>query len=88
MHLLSGSALKKEMTQRKSRRETLLDTLKKRGIVTTKELESFGTGVSSRIKELRKGGHIIVTSYIEPGLYQYSYLGERENDGTNVSVID
>lgn len=70
--------LKEEMKRRASTRQTLLQTFKQKGELTTKEImNGYGTGVSSRIHELRKEGHVIVAQYEKPGLYRYVYLGEK-----------
>lgn len=86
---MTSEDMKIEMTRRKSRRESLLLTLKREGELNTKQLEHFGTGVSSRIKELRRSGHRIVTQYEKPGLYRYIYLGNKhDDDQTETGVID
>lgn len=66
-----------EMKRRAGRRQTLLRAFQERGELTTKDLSRFGTGVSSRIHELRSSGHIIVQQYVEPGLYRYVYKGKK-----------
>lgn len=70
--------LRKEMEQRKTRRLTMLQAFKKKGELTTRELNHYGTGCSSRLKELRKEGHVIVTQYLSPGQYRYVYMGQRD----------
>jgi hypothetical protein len=65
------------MKRRKNRRLTLLESFKKHGELTTHDLRFFGTGVSSRIHELREDGHVIVPTYERPGLYRYIYKGKR-----------
>lgn len=73
--------MREEMKRRISKRKTLLRTFQKRGELTTAEImSSYGTGVSSRIHELRKEGHVIVTQYEKPGLYRYVYLGTKQDD--------
>lgn len=66
-----------EMKRRKSRRLSLLEMFEKHGALDTRDLQKFGTGVSSRIKELRKEGHIILQEYVRPGLHTYTYLGKK-----------
>jgi hypothetical protein len=84
-----SNELQMELTRRSSKRQTLLQAFKKHHELTTAEImRSFGTGVSSRIHELRQEGHVIVAQYEKPGLYRYVYLGQKEDDGTNVSVVD
>ena len=80
--------LRKELEIRKSQTAQLLELLKKQGECTTNDLRRFGTGCSSRLNELRKEGHIIVASYERPGHYRYTYLGQKEDDGTNVMSVD
>lgn len=69
-----------EIARRKSKTQRLLELFKAKGEITTRDLYTFGTGCSSRLKELRKEGHVIVSNYERPGFYRYTYLGEK--DGT------
>lgn len=88
---MTSDDMKVEMVRRKSVQQRLLLTFKREGELNTKQLEHFGTGVSSRIKELRRAGHRIVCQYIEPGNYRYVYLGNRNDEDdadTSVSEID
>lgn len=87
--LFTKKDVREELDRRSSKRQTLLQAFKKRHELTTAEImRSFGTGVSSRIHELRQEGHVIVTQYEKPGLFRYIYLGQKEDDGTNVNVVD
>ena len=72
--------LRTEMKRRSSARMRMLDTFKKQGELTTAEINRFGTGCSSRIKELRKEGHVIVATYERPGVYRYTYLGNKTDE--------
>jgi len=72
--------IRSEKEQQKSRRQTMLRAFKKNGELTTRDLNKFGTGCSSRLKELRKEGHKIVTTYIAPGQYRYVYLGDEDSE--------
>lgn len=70
--------LRAEMKRRNTTRETMLRAFKKEGELTTRDLiRRFGTGCSSRLHELRREGHAIVTSYESPGHYRYTFLGEK-----------
>lgn len=80
--------LKEEMKRRNTRRMTMLAAFKKYGELNTKQLNHFGTGCSSRLKELRKEGHAITTHYESPGQYRYVYLGDKSDDDTKVSTVD
>lgn len=80
--------LKKELARRNSRKLSMLKAFKKHGELNTQEINKFGTGCSSRLKELRKEGHSIVAMYERPGHFRYVYLGLKEDDGTRVSVVD
>lgn len=71
--------LRIEMTRRKSNRLTMLEEFKQLGTLTTKDLMRYGPGMSSRLKELKKDGHIIVAAYIKPGLWEYTYKGHEDN---------
>jgi len=71
--------LRTEMKRRMSTRASMLRMFQKQGEITTQELiRNFGTGCSSRLHELRKEGHKIVTTFEKPGLYRYTYLGETD----------
>lgn len=67
-----------EMKRRATAKRRLLRMFEINGSLTTKDLAQFGTGVSSRIHELRKAGHAIVPSYEAPGQYRYTYLGRKD----------
>lgn len=72
--------MREEMKRRISKRQTLLRTFQQRGELTTAEImSSYGTGVSSRIHELRNQGHVIIAQYEKPGLYRYVYMGKKHD---------
>jgi len=72
--------MREEMKRRISKKKTLLQMFKQKGELTTAEImRDYGTGVSSRIFELRKEGHVIVSQYEKPGLYRYVYLGDKQD---------
>lgn len=72
--------LREEMKRRAGRRQSMLRAFQQQGTLTTKELNRFGTGCSSRLHELRKEGHVIVPQYERPGEYSYTYLGSKKED--------
>lgn len=69
--------LREEMRRRANRRASMLKTFQLKGTLTTKDLLRFGPGLSSRLYELRKDGHVIITQYEKPGEYSYTYLGSK-----------
>ena len=72
--------LRAEMKRRWTLRNTMLRAFQQNGQLTTKELNRFGTGCSSRLKELRKSGYKIVCQYEKPGEYVYTFLGKLEEE--------
>lgn len=66
-----------EMKRRYTKRNELLRMFENKRVLTTKDLQRFGTGVSSRIFELRKAGHAIVPKYVSPGNFEYHYKGKK-----------
>lgn len=77
--LTKGQDLREEMKRRSSTRLRMLQAFKKYGELTTKDINRFGTGCSSRLNELRKD-YRIVAQYERPGEWRYIFLGEREDD--------
>lgn len=70
-----------EMKRRKTKRDDLLEAFQKQGELYTGDILMIaGTGMSSRLKELKRRGHIIIPSYEKPGLWRYTYLGERDDE--------
>ncbi len=81
--------LKVEFQRQNTTRARMLLAFKREGELNTRELMRFGTGVSSRLYELREDGHRIVRVYEKPGIHRYIYMGNRKDDDkSNVSVID
>jgi hypothetical protein len=70
--------MKEEMVRRRNNRDRLLTAFESKGELTTREIMRFGTGVSSRIFELRKSGYVIKVRYEKPGHYTYIYMGRRD----------
>jgi hypothetical protein len=79
--------LRQEFNRRMSTRARMLRAFQQNVELDTKDLLAFGPGLSSRLHELRKDGHKIISQYEKPGHYRYTYLGKDEAD-SNVSVID
>lgn len=79
-----------EMKRRKSKRDDLLAAFIREGELNTGEIMQIaGTGMSSRLKELKRKGHIIVSNQIQSGLWKYTYLGQRDTDDTTrVDTVD
>jgi hypothetical protein len=69
--------VKTEMVRHKGQRTTMLEKFKQMGSLTTADLMRIGTGCSSRVKELRREGHIIVAIYERPGMWRYVYKGQK-----------
>jgi hypothetical protein len=70
--------VKTEMMRRKSNRNSMLLEFKRKKELTTEDMMRFGPGMSSRLKELKKQGHIIVSAYVRPGLWKYTYKGHED----------
>lgn len=70
--------LRIELRRRKSNRLSMLEEFKMRGTLTTKDLMRYGPGMSSRIKELKKDGYIIIATYLRPGMWEYAYHGHED----------
>lgn len=70
--------LRREMERRRGKRQSMLRMLQEEGSITTREMiRHFGTGCSSRLKELRNGGFDIQTVYEKPGVFRYVYKGKK-----------
>jgi hypothetical protein len=78
---LQYEELKTELNRRKNQSQKMLQLFKEKGELTTVDLMRIGTGCSSRLKTLRKDGHIITAQYVKPGKWKYIYLGERKELG-------
>lgn len=77
---LTFTEMKTEMNRRKSKRDDLLTAFKmKKTLYTGDIINIAGSGVSSRIKELKRQGNIIVSQYIRPGVWSYTYKGHEDN---------
>jgi len=69
--------LVKEKKRQKSQREKILELLVS-GNATTLTLNKIAYNYTMRISELRKDGHVIIAMYEKPGVYNYTYLGQRD----------
>lgn len=78
MNIANVIDFRKEVQRRSTQRMSLLRAFKKYKVLNTHQITNLtGTGVSSRIHELR-ADHIIVTQYVKPGLFNYIYKGTKE----------
>lgn len=71
--------MKLEMDRRRGQTAEMLRQFKLKGELTTADMMRIGTGCSSRLKELRREGHVIVATYEKPGMWRYTYLGNKED---------
>jgi hypothetical protein len=69
-----------EKQRRQGQTSKMLDEFKKRTELTTADLMKIGTGCSSRLKELRREGHVIVAQYEKPGMWRYTYVGQKDTE--------
>lgn len=67
----------KELKRRKSQYNRILDLFKKNGSVTNLELARVSFRYSARIGEIRKDYKIPPPTYLEPGVYLYTFKGPR-----------
>lgn len=73
--------MKTEMQRRKTKRDDLLKAFEREGELTTWEvMQIAGTGMSSRLKELKRKGHKILSQYQQPGEWLYVYLSGPESE--------
>jgi len=75
--------LKTELMRRKNNTARMLLAFKRYGELTTKDLLTFGPGMSSRLHELRVEGHKITAIYERPGFYRYVYKGHVDDADKN-----
>lgn len=71
------SQVKQELERRKSQTVRILDRIKQ-GDATNADLARIGTRYTERVRELRKEGKIIIATYEKPGLWRYTYKGDRD----------
>lgn len=69
--------LVKEKKRQKSQSQKILELLVE-GNATTLTLNKIAFNYTMRISELRKEGHVIIAMYEKPGVYSYTYLGQRD----------
>jgi hypothetical protein len=72
--------MRAEFKRRYTLRNTMLRSFEANGQLTTRDLNRFGTGCSSRLNELRREGHKIVAQYEKPGEYTYTYIGKTDEE--------
>lgn len=73
--MTTQAEVRREIDRRKSQTARLLEAFQQHGELTTKDLMRIGTGVSSRIFELRSEGYKIVSMREREGSYRYIYFG-------------
>jgi hypothetical protein len=78
---MTQTDVRTEINRRRSQTAQLLESFKKHGELTTKDLMQIGTGCSSRLHELRSEGHKIVATRDGPGLYRYIYIAQFPVEG-------
>lgn len=72
--------VKAEILRRKSQRLRILDLLKSGQDITNVDLQRIAFNYTMRISELRKDGHRIVSTYEKPGVFNYTYLGQLDEE--------
>lgn len=72
--------LRTEMERRKSQRLRILDLLKSGKDITNIDLQRIAFNYTMRVSELRKDGHVIFAEYEKPGIYRYTYAGQKEEE--------
>lgn len=66
-------------TRHKSHHAIILEMFKNGDEVSTTTLRRFSANHTARISELREEGHVIVRNYRDHGVYDYVYLGQKED---------
>jgi len=79
--------LRAEMKRRYTLRTSMLRAFQTNDYLTTKDLNRFGTGCSSRLKELRRAGYKIVAQYEKPGEFSYTFLGKIDEEWKSQLMI-
>ncbi len=69
-----------EINRRKSQSQRILELLTSGKEVTNIDLQKIAFNYTMRVSELRKENHVIVASYEKPGIYRYTYLGQKDED--------
>lgn len=65
-------------SQHISQTAKILRLLKEKGVIRNTDLNKICFRYSARIHELRREGHIIVSTPLGFGLWSYHYMGERK----------
>ena len=74
---LTHRQVKNEYDRYKSQTAKILHVLKNEENVTTVRLERIAFNYTARISGLRKEGHVILASYLKPGVWRYTYKGQK-----------
>lgn len=69
-----------EINRRKSQTARILDLLQKGGDITNIDLQRIAFNYTMRVSELRKEGHVIISVYQKPGVWDYTYLGCKDEE--------
>lgn len=72
--------VKAEILRRKSQSVRILEMLKNNQDVTNVDLQRIAFNYTMRVSELRKDGHRIVSTYEKPGVFNYTYLGQLDEE--------
>ena len=69
-----------EINRRKSQTARILDLLQKGRDITNIDLQRIAFNYTMRVSELRKEGHVIISEYQKPGVWDYTYLGCKDEE--------
>jgi hypothetical protein len=72
--------MKEEMKRRKSQCDKIITLFESGKAITTVELMNVAANYTMRISDLRKKGHVITAEYVKPGVYHYTYVGNKHDD--------
>lgn len=69
-----------EINRRKSQTARILELLQKGGDITNIDLQRIAFNYTMRVSELRKEGHVIIATFNRPGVFDYTYLGCKDEE--------
>lgn len=78
--LTKNQDVRQEINRRKSQTARILDLLISGIDVTNIDLQKIAFNYTMRVSELRKEGHVILATYEKPGVFSYTYLGQKDED--------
>lgn len=80
--------IRNEMSRRKTQQQKLLEAFRENGELTTKEIIRLtGSGVSSRVHELREDGFKIVVVRETESRYRYVFTDKLQPIGGLISCV-